>query len=99
MLNLRRGFRRLFLVLSIAWVVVSGFYLWRFPPPSPSSVDPDALAAELGGVAVGGDESALAAKFGGVPTDAAHGPETLSAEEWERRYKIRCGNLTKCSVS
>jgi hypothetical protein len=31
-LNLRRGVRRLLLVLSVAWAGASAFYLWRFPP-------------------------------------------------------------------
>jgi hypothetical protein len=73
MINLRRGFRRLFLVLSAVWVAGTGLYLWRLAPPSPSAaLDYDAIAADIGG----------------VPTGAAHGPESLSVEVWEKRYKI-----------
>ena len=47
MLDLRRGFRRLLLVLSVVWIVGSGFFLWQSTPPPPShpeylSTDPNA---------------------------------------------------------
>jgi hypothetical protein len=35
-LNLKRGFRRLLLVLSVVWVGVSSLYLWPLNPSSPS---------------------------------------------------------------
>jgi hypothetical protein len=34
-LDFRRGFRRLYLVLSVVWVVGYGLFLWRFPFPAP----------------------------------------------------------------
>src|SRR5260221_9479689 len=51
MLNLRRGFRRLLFVASVAWIAGTGFYLWGLAPPA-APVDYDALAKEYGGVIV-----------------------------------------------
>src|SRR5947209_16822473 len=77
-LTLRRGFRRLSLILSIAWIGGSGVFLWRVPP-TPEPIDYDGLARQCGEAAKASQASAR----GGASPSPPIAAETSQSPDYE----------------